>query len=258
MMYQRLLPAYCHLFVNNSHANAVAHRSTFASFAEPRLGYALAARYTCTHPASARASARLHTLPSHHNKVYKARSAHQYSSSSQLSSHDDTETNASTQPHNQEVVYGPVINRFDARTHLDDVEDAVNSSLAYYLENQPAKQPSSQSNNNEDCESGTNKVLLTAADILNTPSNILNFPPSDREVIGVASNLKRRLNAVASTGVDCRRCWLQKRHCICQYCLPLEDVNNNDDGGEEDGTVRGSGHGGALPNVNRLFLLVSI
>ncbi|KAL7534483.1 hypothetical protein ACHAXR_005907, partial [Thalassiosira sp. AJA248-18] len=124
---------------------------------------------------------------------------------------------------------GPAIHRSDSPTHLDHIEDAVNSSLFHLYQQQKTK--SSSDNDKPNLPSSQEKIVL------NTPQNILHFPPHDRETIGVASNLKRRLQAVANSG-DCRRCWLQKRHCVCDYCIPLE-------GDEETG----------IPNVNRLFLL---
>ena len=107
-----------------------------------------------------------------------------------------------------------VVHRSQSPTHLDDVEDAVDSSLMHY---NSQKDPPQQ-------------------------RNILQFPPQDRETIGVATHLKRRLRGLATNG-DCRRCWLQKAHCICHRCVPL--VSNEDDCGR------------VMPNVNRLFLLVS-
>lgn len=83
---------------------------------------------------------------------------------------------------------------------------------------------------------------------LDAHQNILEYPPLDRETIGVASNLQRRLRGLATNG-DCRRCWLQQRHCVCGYCVPLEDAagegRDSDGGRDETGLI----------NVNRLFLL---
>ena len=114
--------------------------------------------------------------------------------------------------------HGSVIQRSESPTHLDQIEDAIESSLSQYQEDQ--------------------------SDIVQNNS-ILEYPPQVRETIGVATNIKKRLQGLANSG-DCRRCWLQKRHCICEQCLPLE--GNRDEGGSD---WKG------IPNVNRLFLLVS-
>ena len=50
-------------------------------------------------------------------------------------------------------------------------------------------------------------------------------PMSKRESLGVANRLNIRLNALNRNN-DCRRCWLQRRHCVCETCIPLEDHNN--------------------------------
>jgi DTW domain-containing protein YfiP len=113
--------------------------------------------------------------------------------------------------------YGPVPFRTDAPTHLDGVEDAVDAALLYYQSQVP--------NNN----------TLYAHDTITT------FPPEDRETIGVASKLRKRLASLARNK-DCRRCWMQKRHCVCVACPPLEEEN-------------ASTCFGGIENVNRLFLL---
>lgn len=115
--------------------------------------------------------------------------------------------------------YAPVPLRTDAATHLDGVEDAVNAAISYYQS-----------------QISTNNTPLHAH------STILSFPPDVRETIGVASKLRKRLDSLARNG-DCRRCWLQKRHCICGSCPPLEEEDSSSLGGIE--------------NVNRLFMLVS-
>ncbi len=112
--------------------------------------------------------------------------------------------------------HGPVPFRSDAPTHLDGVEDAVDAALMHFQ---------SQSSSN----------ALYAHD------TITSFPAEDRETIGVASKLRTRLDSFARNK-DCRRCWLQKRHCVCGACPPLE---------EDAATTSCRG----LENVNRLFLL---
>jgi len=66
----------------------------------------------------------------------------------------------------------------------------------------------------------------------NDKSTILLHDQTDRETIGVVTNLSRRLAGLARNN-DCRRCWLQRKHCICDRCPPL----------------------GHIPSVRRLFLL---
>lgn len=102
--------------------------------------------------------------------------------------------------------YAPVPSRFDAPTHLDGVEDAVDVIFSHYQSQIPNKS--------------------------SFYDTITTFPPKDREAIGVASKLRKRLDSFARNG-DCRRCWLQKRHCICSSCRSL----------------------GGIEKVNRLFLL---
>ena len=63
-------------------------------------------------------------------------------------------------------------------------------------------------------------------------SSILLHEQSDRETIGVVTNLSKRLAGLARNN-DCRRCWMQRKHCICDRCPPL----------------------GHIPSVRRLFLL---
>jgi DTW domain-containing protein YfiP len=68
--------------------------------------------------------------------------------------------------------------------------------------------------------------------------NIEDLPPQERESLGVARNLNTRLQAFARNN-DCRRCWLQQAHCVCEECPPLEGGTSSP----------------SLPKVNRLFLL---
>ena len=115
--------------------------------------------------------------------------------------------------------YGPVPLRSDAPTHLDGVEDAVDAALLHFQ--------SKSSENNP----------LYAHDTITT------FPTADRETIGVASKLRKRLDSLARNK-DCRRCWLQKRHCVCGSCPPLEGDN-----------AKTTTSCGGIENINRLFLL---
>ena len=147
----------------------------------------------------------------------------------------DSLSNPST--HHDQSHVGPVVNRSHSQTHLDDVEDAVNDSLMHYRQ-----QMLKMKQNNHLSLNRIHRDILQQdhSEILNTHQNILNFPARDRECIGVASNLKRRLESFTRNG-DCRRCWLQKRHCVCDRCVPLEGRNSE-----------------GIPNVRRLFLLVSV
>ena len=63
--------------------------------------------------------------------------------------------------------------------------------------------------------------------------DILTIPECDRESVGVARNLRARLASLSRSN-DCRRCWLQRAHCVCKECPPIPEP---------------------LPRINRLFLL---
>ncbi len=65
-------------------------------------------------------------------------------------------------------------------------------------------------------------------------------PPSQREAVGVAISLYNRIFSLTRNG-DCRRCWFQAAHCICDSIPSLE----------QHGTSQG-----VIPNVHRLFLLI--
>ena len=73
--------------------------------------------------------------------------------------------------------------------------------------------------------------------------DILDLPPLDRESLGVARVLNTRLQALAKNN-DCRRCWLQQKHCVCNECKPLEATGDQ------------SSLPSVLPKVNRIFLLM--
>jgi len=106
------------------------------------------------------------------------------------------------------------IHRSNPHTHLDDVQDAIESSLSYYKDQQHIPTNNKQQN-----------------------SNILHkLSPHNREMISVSHHLKKRIQSLTNSN-DCRRCWLQQKHCICNYCTPLPSSS--------------------IPNVKRLFLLVS-
>lgn len=120
-----------------------------------------------------------------------------------------------------------ITQRCDGYTHLDDIEDAATSCLSHHLQQTPS---------------------ISQDELLNNHKTILNFPHSQRESIGVASNIKRTLDSFGRSGVHCRRCWLQRKHCVCGECVSLEgDVDVACDMGRM-----------GIPNVKRLFLLVSV
>jgi len=52
--------------------------------------------------------------------------------------------------------------------------------------------------------------------------DVLTLNTYERESYAVAKRLQKRLNALATNG-DCRRCWFQKKHCVCDQCPPLEN-----------------------------------
>jgi hypothetical protein len=108
-----------------------------------------------------------------------------------------------------------IVHRSQGPTVLDPIEDAVTSCLAHYKKQSPSSFSSIP---------------------MNAHINILQYPANDRESIGVCSNLQQTLNSFGKSGVHCRRCWLQKRHCICGVCEEL----------------------GEIPSIKRLFLLVGI
>jgi DTW domain-containing protein YfiP len=81
------------------------------------------------------------------------------------------------------------------------------------------------------------QVEITVQKVLDKHSashDILNLSPPERQAVGVARNLHKRLTALSRNN-DCRRCWLQQKHCICSQCPPLE---------------------GSIPKIWRLFLLI--
>ncbi|KAL7464661.1 hypothetical protein ACHAXS_005000 [Conticribra weissflogii] len=144
--------------------------------------------------------------------------------------------------------HGPVIHRSECRTHLDDVEDAVNAALSHFRPRLPRASAMMEGDRNS-CERAVRQH--DPIPLLDSPQNILSFPAEDRECISVAGNLKRRLDNFERSGVNCRRCWLQKKHCVCSSCPPLEPTVEK--GRSEDAQTTESCVG--IPNVNRLFLL---
>ena len=44
--------------------------------------------------------------------------------------------------------------------------------------------------------------------------------PSRREAFAVSRRVRARLDALERSG-SCRRCWLQRKHCVCEVCGPV-------------------------------------
>jgi DTW domain len=63
--------------------------------------------------------------------------------------------------------------------------------------------------------------------------DILELPPDSRNSLCVARALRWRIQAL-DRNEDCRRCWLQRVHCVCSQCAPLP----------------------SLPNIRRIFILM--
>ena len=80
------------------------------------------------------------------------------------------------------------------------------------------------------------QVEETVENVLNSNGNhdILSLPSENRESVGIARNLNRRLQALRRNN-DCPRCWMQRAHCICQKCPSLTTD---------------------IPGLNRIFLLM--
>mmetsp|Transcript_28489 Transcript_28489/g.60693 ORF Transcript_28489/g.60693 Transcript_28489/m.60693 type:complete len:481 (+) Transcript_28489:15-1457(+) len=230
MLHQmRLLPAFhlmiarCIFGINGKNAAAAARMTTTSYVGLPRPHHMVS--FPSAYISSSSSSSSLttntgcfqHCLPIQKRAIF-----HDSGSTRRYASLSPSEYSHSSK-------YGPVIHRSQSPTHLDQVDDAINSTKLHYQQQQITQDDSPESQ----------KQMMQ---LLNTHQNILNFPPKDREAIGVVSNLEGRLRGLANSG-DCRRCWLQKRHCICEHCVPLEgneSLNNNKRG---------------IPNVKRLFLL---
>ena len=111
-----------------------------------------------------------------------------------------------------------IINRSQGPpTALDSIEDTVAMCLSHHRQSSYA--------------------IASSLVPMNAHINILQHPKKHRESIGVASNLQQTLKSFARSGVHCRRCWLQKKHCICEACVEIP---------------------GDIPRVDKLFLLVSV
>ena len=127
------------------------------------------------------------------------------------------DSDKSTRTSSSIIQTSAIVRRSEGATALDPIEDAITSCLTYYQK-----------------ESSPSLSHLP----MNAHLNILKYPQKDRESIGVASNLQRIMESFARSGVHCRRCWLQRKHCVCGTCVSLEQSG--------------------IPGVDRLFVLVSV
>jgi hypothetical protein len=111
----------------------------------------------------------------------------------------------------------------DARSFLGEIETTVANVLSHYH-----------------IESGKGNVDMDMEDL----------PEAAREAVGVARHLDQRL-ANARRNNDCRTCWLQRAHCICQDCPPaVRDVADSDT--IQDDTPSKSNR---VARLRRLFLV---
>jgi DTW domain-containing protein YfiP len=135
-----------------------------------------------------------------------------------------------------------------ASTALDSVEEALNA----VLERHSPSSSSSSSDGGSSGGGGSRRSSTTAERRrarATATASVLALPPEDREALAVAARLRRRLDAF-DRNKDCRRCWLQQAHCVCDRCPPLADNN-----GISAATASALG-GTALPPVRRIFLLM--
>jgi DTW domain-containing protein YfiP len=62
--------------------------------------------------------------------------------------------------------------------------------------------------------------VLSQAD---SSRDIMDLEPAEREALGVARHLDRRLVNLRRNN-DCPSCWMQRKHCICQKCKPVDTI----------------------------------
>lgn len=67
------------------------------------------------------------------------------------------------------------------------------------------------------------KVQSSSKVAINDNRNILDLPSVDREAVAVASRLSKRLQSLARNN-DCRNCWMQRAHCICNQVQSIEHL----------------------------------
>lgn len=82
--------------------------------------------------------------------------------------------------------------------------------------------------------------------------NLEHIPAEKRQALGVAQNLNKRINSLKRNG-DCRRCWLQQAHCICEKCPPLEEKGMDED--DREYQQQNQRHLQINSKIDRLFLL---
>jgi DTW domain-containing protein YfiP len=70
--------------------------------------------------------------------------------------------------------------------------------------------------------------------------NVLDLPEIQRESVSVARRLNQRLQSLRRNN-DCPRCWMQRKHCICAACPPVD--------GKETSTP-------LLASLDRIFLVM--
>lgn len=63
--------------------------------------------------------------------------------------------------------------------------------------------------------------VLSQADA--SSRNIMDLEPAGREALGVARHLDRRLVDLRRNNL-CPTCWMQRKHCICQQCKPVDTL----------------------------------
>ena len=54
-------------------------------------------------------------------------------------------------------------------------------------------------------------------------ASLESLAPAERESVAIARRLRKRFDSFSRNG-DCRRCWLQRAHCVCDACPPLEEL----------------------------------
>jgi DTW domain-containing protein YfiP len=123
----------------------------------------------------------------------------------------------------------------DARSFLGEIETTVHNVLSHYAVD------------------GSGAVM-----------DMEDLPEAAREAVGVARHLEQRL-ANARRNNDCRTCWLQRVHCICQDCPPAvravmdKEVDTDADGITNNNTPNTSRQPKAKANrvarLRRLFLV---
>ena len=107
----------------------------------------------------------------------------------------------------------------------------ISSLLASNLQSPSAESTTSLSPLNENYF--LNQVEVTISNVFESCGasdqnnvEILDLPVDQREAFGVATNVDKRLRSLRKNN-DCPRCWMQRYHCICEDCGPVEDDRTN-------------------------------